>query len=441
MTMQKSSVPSSASAAPPAQSGAITDPAIRRRLRQLALFAAILISGGLLTIPREPLLVTLMVLCFALKNPLRLFKPEFAGIWVLLLVVAAAALIGSENLDIVPMAIRYANFFGALALLAVYVDERRAILAGDLYWILRLMAFQSVLTPIVVILLGDYVTTFQFGDATYFTLGYIFTYHDPTGAGGLIKRPDGFFFEPGVFQFYLNLFLFICLFVRKQRPFDIALGTLAVLATQSTTGVIILLVQFVVVYWVWLRRADRFAKLGVFLFVPILILPLAAYMSYNISEKFYGVLKGSSEAREYDLRTGIAVAFEKPWTGIGFDYTKYYDIASRVGYREAELSRDNITDRGNTNGIILLLYSIGIPLSLVFLLGFVRQRLFKPQLLFAGIALLSLVSESLTYTPIFLMLAFSGLLIQPQRVTNLLGNRRTHQPARAPIRSPARAPV
>lgn len=418
----------------PRAAGAITNPVLRQRMRQVALMAAMLISGGLPIFPREPLLAILLVACFLLKNPLRLFRGEFALIWLVLLAVAAVALIGGNSLQVGQMIIRYANFFAGLALLMVYIDERRSTLAADLFGILKLMAFQAVLTPIVYILIPNYFFQFEATGTLYTTFYYIFTFHEFLALGP-IKRADGFFFEPGVFQIYLNVFLFIALFVRKRSPFDIALATLAVLATQSTTGAIILVLQYTAAYFTWLTTASRSQKLGVFVFVPIMLVPLAAYMAYNVTEKFYGQLSGSSEAREYDARTGLNVALEQPFTGIGFDYEKYYDIASRVGYREAELSRDNITERGNTNGIVVLLYSLGFPLAFVFLLGLLRQRLFKPGLLMGSVALLSLVSESLSFTPFFLMLTFSGLLIQPQRVRSLLGR----QPASASTSAPMRA--
>ena len=401
--------------------GEISSPVARQRLRQVALVAGLLMSGGLLIIPREPVLVIVVITCFLLKNPLRLFRPEFALIWMVLFSVAGVVLVGGESFQLMPMIIRYANFLAGLALLLVYVDERRSTLADDLYPILRLMAFQAVLTPIAYLAASQYFFNFRVFDTDYTTFYFLFTFHEFQDFGAILKRPDGFFFEPGVFQIYLNIFLFIALFVRRQRPFDIALGTAAVLATQSTTGAIILILQFTAAYFVWLRSADRGQKLGVFVFVPILLLPLGAYMTYNVSEKFYGVLSGSAEAREYDLRTGVNVALEHPLTGIGFDYEKYFDIASRVGYREAELSRENITERGNTNGIVVLLYSLGFPLAFVFLLGLLRQRLFRPGWLMASVAGLSLISESLSFTPIFLMLTFSGLLIQPQRAAGFLG--------------------
>lgn len=403
------------------RAGEITNPVARQRLRQIALLAGILMSGGLLIIPREPVLVIVVVTCFALRNPLRLLRPEFALIWMVLFAVAGVVLIGGESFQLTPMVIRYANFLAGLALLLVYIDERRSTLADDLFPILKLMAFQAVLTPIAYVFLSQYFFSFRVFDTEYTTFYYLFTFHEFQDLGALLKRPDGFFFEPGVFQIYLNIFLFITLFVRRQRMLDIGLGTGGVLATQSTTGAIILIIQFAVAYFVWLRTADRSQKLGVFVFVPIILLPLGAYVTYNVSEKFYGALKGSAEAREYDLRTGVSVALEQPLTGIGFDYEKYYDIAGRVGYREAELSKENITERGNTNGIVVLFYSLGFPLALVFIAGLLRQRLFRPGLLMATVAALSLMSESLSLTPFFLMMLFSGLLIQPKRVAGRFG--------------------
>lgn len=404
--------------------GFIANPVLRKRLRQVALLAAMLISGGLLIFPREPLLAVVLAACFTLKNPLEMFRAEFAGIWFLLLAVAAVVLIGGESFQLMPMVTRYANFFAGLALLMVYVDERRSTLADDLYWILKLMAIQAILTPVMVIAFSQFFTTFRVNDTIYHSLLYIFTYHEFQDFGLLFKRPDGFFFEPGVFQIYLNAFLFICLFVRQQRLFDIGLAALAVVATQSTTGAVILVLQFAAAYLLWLKTANRRQKLGVFVFVPIMLLPLGAYMTYNVTEKFWGAMSGSAEAREYDLRTGLRVTMEKPFTGIGFDYEKYFDVAGRVGYREADLSRENITERSNTNGLVVLLFSVGIPLALVFFYGILRQRLFKPRLLFGGLIMLSLVSESLSLSPIMLMVTFSGLLIAPRRVRALIPGRR-----------------
>ena len=390
---------------------------LQLRIRQVALFAAILISGGLSSIPRLPLLALLLVLCFALTNPMRAFKAEFAGIWILLLATGAAALLGGESFQIVPMAIRYANFIGGVMLLMIYIDRPPGTIADDLYLILKLMAFQAILTPILALVAPGIFWTFQVQETTYQTFLYIFTYHEFVADATFFKRPDGFFFEPGVLQMYLNVFLFICLFLRRFSAFDIGLATLAVIATQSTTGAVILVMLYGVAYLRFLKTAGRMQKLAVFILGPILLLPVATYASYNLAEKFYGEFSGSAQAREYDLRTGLNVVMEKPLTGIGFDYEYYFDVAEQVGYRDVELSRDNITERSNSNGIVTLLYSIGIPLGLVFLWGTMFQRLFRPRWLFGALILLSMTSEALFFSPFVLLIVFSGLLIPTRAAT------------------------
>lgn len=406
--------------------GLLRNAMVRQRLRQIALFAGILISGGLLSIPRLPLLAVVVIIAVALRNPLRMLQVEWARIWMLLAATVAVALLGGESIQIGPLSIRLANFFAGAMLLLLYIDRKPGTIAADLYPILRLMAFQAVLTPIAYLTIPQFFWTFQVHDAVYHTFFYVFTFHEFIVDASFLKRPDGFFFEPGVFQIYLNIFLFICLFLRRFSKFDIILAALAVIATQSTTGAVILVLQFAVVYFRWLSRAGHIQKLGLLLIGPVLLLPLAAYTTYNVGEKFYGQLSGSAEAREFDLRTGIRVVMEKPLTGIGFDYNKYFEIANRVGYSEAELSVDNITDRSNTNGVITLFYSIGIPLGLVFMFGLARQRLFRPGFLMAALVLLSLLAEALFLSPFFLMIVFSGLLIRPQRQ---IDRSRPHAPA------------
>ncbi|PIW54442.1 MAG: hypothetical protein COW16_11200 [Sphingomonadales bacterium CG12_big_fil_rev_8_21_14_0_65_65_10] len=406
-----------------ARKGLLRNALVRQRLRQIALFAGILISGGLLSIPRLPLLAIVVLICFALRNLLQILKVEWVGIWMLLAATVAVALIGGESFQLVALATRLANFLAGAALLLLYVDRKPGTLSADLYPLLKLMAYQAVLTPIVYLAIPQFFVSFRVQDAIYETFLYVFTFHEFVANATFFKRPDGFFFEPGVFQIYLNIFLFICLFLRRFSAFDIGLATLAVIATQSTTGAVILILQYGVVYLRWLKESRGAQQFGLFLIGPVLLLPLAAYTTYNVGEKFYGEASGSAEAREFDLRTGLSVVMEKPLTGIGFDYDRYFDVANRVGYREAELSVDNITDRANSNGIVTLLYSVGIPISLIFFWGAYRQRLFRPRWLFAALIFLSLSAEALFLSPFFLMLVFSGLLLNPRRSASF-GERR-----------------
>ncbi|WP_160617465.1 O-antigen ligase family protein [Pseudoblastomonas halimionae] len=380
-----------------------------------------LLSGGSLALPRLPLLLALLIFCFAHTNPIRMFRREFLPVWFVLLVTGGVALIGGGDVQVSAFAVRYANFLAAVALLAIYVDVRPGTIADELFPILRLMAVQAVLTPVLAFLRPDLFWSFNVGKAVYETFLYIFTYHDLIANATTFKRPDGFFFEAGVFQIYLNIFLFICLFMRRFSLVNIGLATLAVIATQSTTGAVILVMQYGIVWFRWIRTTGRW-RLAVLLAGPILLVPIAAYATYNLGEKFHGQFSGSTEAREFDLRTGINVAMEKPLTGIGFDHEKYQAIAADVGYLDVSLSAKSISERTNSNGLVVLLYSVGIPLSLVFLWGIWRQRLWRPRWLFAMLILLSMTSEALVFSPFILMIAFSGLLIPPSRESTRSSN-------------------
>jgi hypothetical protein len=128
-------------------------------------------------------------------------------------------------------------------------------------------------------------------------------------------------------------------------------------------------------------------------------------------EKFSGDSQGSFWARQFDLLTGINVIMENPVIGIGFDYTEYYRAAAHLGFSDTPLTERITDDRGNTNGIVFLFYSIGIPLGIPFLVGLFRQQLLANRWMIGGALALSLMSESMIFTPFFLMFIFSGLLL------------------------------
>jgi hypothetical protein len=278
------------------------------------------------------------------------------------------------------------------------------------------MSVQAVLTPIAAILLSNYFIGLVLGESVYRTFFLLFTYHDMTATAAWYKRPDGLFFEPGVFQLYLNIYVAISLFVLRLRWRDVALGAAAVVATLSTTGAVILVLQLAFAYfWRIKNRETAHRHMLMLLLAPLLLLPPTLYAIDNVNDKLTGEGRGSAWARQYDLVTGMAVAAEYPLTGIGFDYDRYYEMASRVGYKESNLSVDNITERSNSNGIATLFYSVGFPLGLVFMLGLFRQRFVRPRSVMALILLLSLSTEALFFTPFVLMIVFSGLLIKRGR--------------------------
>jgi hypothetical protein len=162
----------------------------------------------------------------------------------------------------------------------------------------------------------------------------------------------------------------------------------------------------------YINRGSLPARIAKFMFAVILIVPLVFVASGNIKQKLTGESQGSFLVRQYDLLTGANVVLENPWLGIGFDYEQYHRAANRLGYADTSLPGQITLDRSNSNGVVFLLYSIGIPLSIPFLIGMFRQVLFPQRILVGILLLLGLMSESIIFTPFFLMIIFSGLLLR-----------------------------
>ena len=391
---------------------AISDPRIRQNIRRFALFFAMLMSGGLLIFDRTVLLVALVVVAMLLVNPLDFMRREMARIWFVLGAIAVATLIGGEGFHLQATAVRYANFLAAVFLVGIYLEQSRDTLAKEALPILMLMAIQALLTVVLSIVASQYFTPVVIGETLHYTIGFVFTFHRALEIPSLIDRPDGFFFEPGVFQLYLNLYLFIAINDKRlrRRNMHIGLALGGILSTQSTTGVIIAFAILAVAYVRRLRTAAMNEKLLILVLVPLLLLPLAGIMMENVEEKLFGVFRGSAWARQYDFFTGMRVALEHPFTGIGFSYERYFEFAQHVGYLETQLDIATITERPNSNGIATLFYSIGFPLAAVMLWGLYKQRFFADRIVFFFMMLISLSTEAIIFTPFPLMFIYSGLL-------------------------------
>lgn len=391
---------------------AIQSPLARLWVRRALLFFAILISGGNLIFPRIPLVAGLGLTALLLVSPFQLLRRELALIWLVLGLTAVAALIGGGAIDIGPFLTRYVNFLAALLVLAVYLEEPRGRLEQDISPLLAIFAAQAIITPILALALPQFFSTFRVDQTIYHSIAFIFTYHENIVT--VIKRPDGFFFEPGVLQIYLNIYLYIALFHLRNRRHSI-LAFLSVLATQSTTGFVIL--SMICGFYVYeqLKRSNASQQVIVLVLAPVALFPIALIVGVNLEDKLFGTFSGSRDARQFDLMTGLRIAMEYPLTGIGFDHQRYLDVSTRLGYFDTAAALDSFYGRTSSNGILTVLYMIGIPMFLVYMYALAKQRFFRHRALFAAILFLSFLSEALVLTPFFLMIIFSGLLVAARK--------------------------
>lgn len=375
-------------------------------LRKCLLFIAMILSGGVMLLPRLPMLGAFMLLYVLIPGSNRRLENRLLLPVLLLGLILLQTLFRHSGVDIQSLAIRYANFAAGLLLLNLYLQQPANTLANDLYPVLKWMGIQAVLTFILGTVASFLFLHISYQEEDIRTFFFLLFYH--SFLEGMPVRPDGFFYEPGVFQLYLNLYLYLAVFIhRSWRQALLALVSIGLAA--STTGMLICVITLGVFFVGHLRRSNLRAKLVSLALAIFIAAPLAYVVVQNVQEKTTGTYRGSSWAREYDFYTGLNVVRENWLNGIGFDYDQYLEAAHRLGYAETELDERTIVDRGNTNGIMFLLYSIGVPLALPFLFGMFRQRLFPNRFVIGAILFLSLFGESIIFTPFPLCLMFSGM--------------------------------
>ena len=378
-------------------------------VRRTALVLAFLLSGGLLLFPRLPMLAILVVLCFVDRRGGLTINRRMIGAWIWIGAVAVLTLVRPGGVDLAASAIRFANFAGAMALLRMYLEAPEGSLAADLRAVLPWLSIQAVLTVVFALFFRVLALPLNIGEASYTTFMLLFTWHETVETSSLFVRPDGFFFEPGVFQIYLNIHLFISLFSRRNWR-QAGLATAAILATQSTTGLIIGSLQFAVVAWPVLSRGDVLQRSFKFILMGIVLIPLAAVTAGNVQEKFFGESRGSAWARQYDLLTGINIVVQYPLTGIGFDHERYTALAGQFGFADTELSAESLDERTSSNGLVQVLYSVGLVFALPWLIGLFRNPFLPPRWLLALVLTLALNGEALAFTPFFAMFALGGMM-------------------------------
>ena len=381
-------------------------------LRRAALLGAILISGGLMLFPRELILLLIIVLSLVIID-LRLPTRRTMGpLFSLLAVILVVTLVRQGPVSIGSLVSRFANYLAAVLLLQVYLRAPAGSLVRDLRALLQPMAWQAIATVVLAHTVGGFFMPLAIGEHDYLTLLGLFNYHITVVDLTSLIRPDGFFFEPGVFQIYLNLYLYLALFVFRQR-LQVALAVLAVLATQSTTGLVIclLLLGAALAKYVAVGSLRRRAAAAA---IALILAPPMLYLGYdNITEKLFGAAQGSSWAREYDLFTGLNIIAENPLLGIGFEVDRYLAASGRVGFEDTLLTSAQLEERPTSNGLVQLFYSLGIPLGLVFAFGLFRQKLFSHRILIGLWLTLSLFGEALLFTPFFLLIVLSAFLVVP----------------------------
>lgn len=378
-------------------------------LRHLALFSAMMASGGNKIIPAEVWLVLCAVCCLALLHWTFPVHRRLSTIYLWIGAVDVLLIVQGGVSAFPSLVSRTLVFFTSVLLLEVYLKRSTDQFMSDLFGLGRFMAIQAIITFVLGTVTPGLFLAVNINDITYKTIAYVFTYHNIENVGIEYIRPNGFFYEPGVFQIYLSIFLYLCLFWRLNIRW-VVVACIAQITLWSTTGLLItmglLLLSSKRIY----AGTSRVWRPVIAIAFMVSLVPMTYVVVNNVAEKTFGDLRGSNYARLYDLNTGLSIIQRKPFEGIGFSTERYLEYSNLLGGIDENLSAALLFERPNTNGLIQALYVIGIPLGGYLLIGLFRQRVFSSKLAMAIILVLSLYAEPLTFTPFFLLILMSWML-------------------------------
>lgn len=216
--------------------------------------------------------------------------------------------------------------------------------------------------------------------------------------GFSFKRNYGMFTEPGLFAVFLDIILFIRLFIlNKNKISELIWVLLMLLSTYSTTGIIVAVILLAYYSYINFKHYFKLFYIGICpFFLFFIINALLAEKQANA--------EGSLVARVFDLYTSVDLFFRRPLWGWGYANIEVYK----------QFSANLLTERYNSNGLTSILYQLGVLGFLIYYIPF--KRFYKTLLcnndkrifaLFVLMIVMVLMGEPIQYNAIMIaMLAF-----------------------------------
>ena len=250
---------------------------------------------------------------------------------------------------------------------------------------------------------------------------YYFFYYDVVKSSITIFntefcRNQGFFWEPGILQSYLNLLFFLEAFFFKKRKILLILIAFTILTTYSTTGLTILLIQIFALIISEIKKKNLSAFI-----IPLFLIPVFSLYLINLDGKIRGDYQSSFQKRIFDLVQPFFIAIEYPLTGVGLDGTQFLEIRKdfyikskkTINFQEKFGIETSLktSEKGSSNSIMYILATLGFPTTIILLFFLFKQNMINnKKSLFMIIVLLSIMSQPLLIRPFFFLLIVSGMI-------------------------------
>lgn len=291
-------------------------------------------------------------------------------------------------------------------MLLVYSIYNRPLI-DDLIWVFNIIIVHSFINFVLGFFMSSQMDLIVSDQIIVKTIKYLFFYNSEASILNInFYRNQGIFWEPGVLSVYLNLALFIQIFL-KQSSKVIPFYLFLIVSTFSSTGLVVSLIQILVFYKNLILKNVRL--LFVLVALCVILIPI---IIGNMNDKILGDGSASFLLRLYDFMISGQIIMSNFFTGIGFGNQLYK--AEQIKYSLfGDLEVDDGSGaggRGNTNSIMYIFAAFGVPLGLYILKSIYNQTvvLTNQKLLFFVVILLCLASEPLITSGIFLLIIFSN---------------------------------
>ncbi len=159
-----------------------------------------------------------------------------------------------------------------------------------------------------------------------------------------IPRICGIFWEPGVYQIYLNLGLYLYYYLNKKKIFYLGVLVINIIFTQSTTGYIIaavILANIIIQSGIVSKYYNLFMRISIGVIAVVFAIGI-----FMIKRKTTNTIGDSFYDRIHQNVTGIKIFMENPVFGTGFYNTGLFSSLNKAG-------------SGNANGLLTWAYTTG----------------------------------------------------------------------------------
>lgn len=310
------------------------------------------------------IILLLSLFPFALME-LKRFKKEYIRIAIFLLFFLACDLIRYPH-SIVSLIMKSLWFFGFVGFSAYW--RKRKIKLSDhfckLVFILSCIAL--VLFFEVSILKSSIIhfSRFEIADTIYYNWNNLFSYtpfYYTDLFGMKVYRLHGMFWEPGVFQIYLNLAIYHYMFEKKAKDNlgKIIILYLNLICSMSTTGLCIG-IMLLTVHIVNLRAFRKSRQIMIVFGGIVACIGCTYFLGIKMLASIEHGWHGSMAARIDDQFVALRLFFQNFLIGAGYDNGQVFLDAQGWG-------------RGCTSGLLSWAYMMGIVGLVVVIYPFIKN--------------------------------------------------------------------